>query len=99
MALDSKQKRGSAISLSLPHRQWLQEPDGTIAASDRLSLVKLCSAIAAAAVVRTRALCYTRTRALLTLGFSDTNNQTTLIATSSNETTLQGTPTLGCPGD
>lgn len=45
MALDSKQKRGSAISISLPQRQWLAEPDGTLANTDRVSLAKLCSAI------------------------------------------------------
>jgi len=46
MALDSKQKRGSAISLTMPHRSWLAEPDGTLADTDRMSLLKLCSAIA-----------------------------------------------------
>lgn len=45
MALDSKQKRGSALDMSLPQRQWLAEPDGTLANTDRVSLVKLCSAV------------------------------------------------------
>ena len=48
VALDSKQKRGSAIGLSLPFRQWLAEPDGTLSATDRVSLVKLCSAVSPA---------------------------------------------------
>ena len=46
MALDSKQKRGSAISLTIPYRSWLAEPDGTLADTDRMSLLKMCSAIA-----------------------------------------------------
>ncbi len=46
MALDSKQKRGSAINLGLPFRAWLAEPDGTLDASDRASVgLKLCSAV------------------------------------------------------
>lgn len=45
MALDSKQKRGSAIGMSLPHRQWAAEPDGTLANTDRVSLMKYCAAI------------------------------------------------------
>lgn len=48
MALDSKQKRGSAISLSSPHRQWLSEPAGSLSVNNRQSLLKLCSAITAA---------------------------------------------------
>ena len=48
MALDTKQKRGSAISMSIPNRQWLAEPDGTLVATDRVSLVKLASAVAPA---------------------------------------------------
>lgn len=43
MALDTKQKRGSAIGLLLPWRQWLGEP-GESNGSLRLSLVRLCSA-------------------------------------------------------
>lgn len=46
MALDSKQKRGSALDLTMPFRSWLSEPDGTIAATDRQSFVKLCTAVA-----------------------------------------------------
>lgn len=49
MALDSKQKRGSAVSMSLPFRQWLAEPDGTLANTDRMSMVKFASAVAPAA--------------------------------------------------
>ena len=45
MALDTKRKRGSAIGLTQPFRVWLAEPDGTLAVSDRASLLKLCSAI------------------------------------------------------
>ena len=45
MSLDSKQKRGSAISLGLPFRIWQAEPDGTLDATDRASLLKLCSAV------------------------------------------------------
>ncbi len=48
MALDTKSKRGSAISVGMPFRQWLAEPDGTLDAGDRASLAKLCSARAAA---------------------------------------------------
>lgn len=55
MALDSKQKRGSAINCGIPFRRWLAEPDGTLADTDRVSLMKWCSAIApeaaAAAIV------------------------------------------------
>lgn len=45
MALDSKQKRGSAIGVTMPSRSWLAEPDGTLASTDRLSLMKLCATI------------------------------------------------------
>ena len=45
MALDTKQKRGSAIGISLPFRQWLSNPSGTVVATDRLSLLKLSGAI------------------------------------------------------
>lgn len=47
MALDSKQKRGSAIDVGQPNRQWLLEPDGTISGADKQSLAKLCSGVAA----------------------------------------------------
>jgi hypothetical protein len=43
MALDTKQKQGSAIDVGLPWRQWTTEPTASIAESDRLSLAKLCS--------------------------------------------------------
>lgn len=45
MALDSKQKRGSAMSMTMPNRLWLAVPDGTLANTDRMSLLKLCSAV------------------------------------------------------
>lgn len=51
MALDTKQKRGSAINMAQPWRIWLAEPDGTLDANDRISLLKLCSAIAPSAGV------------------------------------------------
>ncbi len=51
MSLDTKQKRGSAISIGLPYRQWLSDPDGTLDSADRVALLKLCSAIAPAAPV------------------------------------------------
>jgi hypothetical protein len=47
--LDSKQKRGSALDVGQPQRQWLAEPDGALADTDRASLLKLCSAVAPAA--------------------------------------------------
>lgn len=40
MAIDSKQKRGSAIGVGLPFRQWLSEPSGALDVDDRLSLLK-----------------------------------------------------------
>jgi hypothetical protein len=43
MTLDSKQKKGSAIGLLLPFRQWLAEPVATIGDGEKLSLLKLCS--------------------------------------------------------
>lgn len=46
MSLDTKQKRGSAIHVSEPWRQWHNEPDGTIAATDRQAVVNFCSAVA-----------------------------------------------------
>jgi hypothetical protein len=48
MALDTKQKRGSAIDLTLGFRSWLAEPDGSLAVTDRLSLLKLASAVSPA---------------------------------------------------
>lgn len=45
MALDSENKRGSAMLLTLPYRPWLAEPDGTLDSADRVSLLKLCSAV------------------------------------------------------
>lgn len=49
MALDTKQKRGAVLNLTLPYRQWLAEPDGTLALADRQSLLKLGAAVSAAA--------------------------------------------------
>ena len=43
MALDTKQKKGSAIGLTLPWRNWLAEPVATIGDGEKLSLLKLCS--------------------------------------------------------
>jgi len=51
MALDTKQKRGSVLELSLPFREWLSDPDGSLAAGDRQALLKLGSAVAASAGV------------------------------------------------
>lgn len=45
MALDTKQKRGSAVGIANPSRQWLVEPSGTLGATNRLSLLRYCSAI------------------------------------------------------
>jgi hypothetical protein len=53
MSLDSKQKRGSAMLVSMPFRSWLAEPDGVLASTDRLSLLKLCSAVTPAAPAAT----------------------------------------------
>lgn len=52
MALDSKQKRGSAVHTKLPFRRWLSNPAGDLTASTgRLSILKLCSAVAATVTV------------------------------------------------
>ena len=45
MALDSKQKRGSAMLVGMPFRTWLTEPTGTVSVGPRLSLLRLCSAV------------------------------------------------------
>lgn len=45
MALDTANKRGSVIGLSLPFRQWLATPDGTLASTDRASLLKMAATI------------------------------------------------------
>lgn len=50
MALDTKQKQGSAIGITLPFRPWLTEPVVSIGAGEQLSLLKLCSEPTAAAV-------------------------------------------------
>lgn len=55
MALDSSQKRGSAIHIAMPSKQWLVEPDGTISGTDKQSLARFCSAVAFAANVGTAA--------------------------------------------
>lgn len=44
MSLDSKQKRGAAVNLGIPGRQWLAEPDGTFLSADRISLLAYGSA-------------------------------------------------------
>jgi hypothetical protein len=46
MSLDTKQKRGSATLISLPFRPWLANPDGTLSAADRLSVMRYAGAIA-----------------------------------------------------
>lgn len=51
MTLDTKQKRGSAVSVSDPAREWLAEPSGTVSQDERQSLAKLSSAILASGVV------------------------------------------------
>ena len=48
--LDSKQKRGSAIGVSLPFRQWLAEPSGALPVASRLSLLRYVSATIAATI-------------------------------------------------
>lgn len=45
MALDSKQKRGSAMLLGQPWRGWLAEPTGTVTSASRISLRWWCSAV------------------------------------------------------
>jgi hypothetical protein len=47
MSLDSKNKRGSAVGLSLPFRTWLAEPDGTLTVDDRTALLKLAATFGA----------------------------------------------------
>ena len=44
MPLDSKQKRGSIISLGHLSRQWLAEPSGALPVASRISLLRLSSA-------------------------------------------------------
>ncbi len=43
--LDTKQKRGSAINIGMPGRQWLAEPSGTLDQGPRQSLLTYCSAV------------------------------------------------------
>lgn len=50
MALDTKQKQGSAMLIGMPFRPWLTEPQATPDAGDRLSLLRLCSDPTPAAV-------------------------------------------------
>ena len=52
MALDTEQKRGSAMEVSMPWRQWLAEPDGSFNAGDRASLLKLATPTTAVTYVR-----------------------------------------------
>jgi len=47
--LDTKQKRGSVVSMGQPGRPWLAEPDGTLASTDRMSLMTYAAAVAPAA--------------------------------------------------
>lgn len=43
MALDTKQKRGSAMSIGMPGRPWASVPAGSLAQLSRQSIVLLCS--------------------------------------------------------
>lgn len=43
MSLDTDQKRGSALDLSSPWRQWLAEPTASLTQADLLSLLRYCS--------------------------------------------------------
>lgn len=47
MALDTKQKRGSVLGLSLPFRNWQSEPAGEFDVGGRLSLLRLFAGLAA----------------------------------------------------
>lgn len=46
MSLDTYQKRGSAMMLSLPFRPWIFVPDGTIDETDRQAAEFYSTAIA-----------------------------------------------------
>lgn len=48
MALDTAQKRGAAMGISLPFRPWLTEPTGALDVTARLSLLRFSSSIAVA---------------------------------------------------
>lgn len=45
MALDTKQKRGSVLDLTLPWREWLADPDSSLSVADRQALLKLGSGV------------------------------------------------------
>jgi hypothetical protein len=45
MSLDTKQRRGSAIGVSLPFRQWLAEPTGYLHLPSRLSLLRYVASV------------------------------------------------------
>lgn len=45
MSLNTKQRRGSAIDVGMPHRQWLANPSGDVDYPERISLLKLCSSV------------------------------------------------------
>lgn len=46
MPLNTQQKRGSAVNVSMPFRAWVLVPTGSInAQSERLVLLKMCSAV------------------------------------------------------
>jgi len=64
VSLDTKQKRGSVIGVSLPFRQWLAAPIGALGGSERQSLLKLASTPLAAPVA-TDPLVKSPTRAML----------------------------------
>lgn len=44
MSLDTKQKRGSAVSIALPWRAWVSDPSGISDFPDRLSFLHYASA-------------------------------------------------------
>lgn len=50
MALDTKQKRGSAMLPSAPYRTWASDPAGASTSANRMALMHF-AAVAAAAVV------------------------------------------------
>lgn len=59
MSLDSKQKRGSAIEMTMPFRIWCSEPNGSLGSEQRASILKLCSAVFEAAASDTGTAYYT----------------------------------------
>lgn len=52
MALDTKQKRGSALLMGQPWRGWLAEPSGALPVASRISLRWWCSGVSPGPLVR-----------------------------------------------